>query len=118
MKTPSKASMYQQSDTVSARVGFRVCKVMDLAMGNRYKIVYDGDRPVWVCFESTLERFLEKGKKEKIYFYEIFTTELENRFIYWKELWDGGVFGYLAELPKEEEKKEANDGAETEHDGK
>ena len=117
MKIPSEASKYQK-DTAYAKNGFRVGKVVDLATGEEFRIVYDGDRPIWVCFESTLDRFLEKGKKEKIYFYETFTTDFQNRFVYWKELWDGGTFGYIAELLKEEEKKEANDGAETEHDGR
>lgn len=115
MKTPSEASMYQLKDTVRARYGYEVRSARCLITDEKRLQVTDGPNVINVCSIRTVDDYYEAERDGSAACHEIFTTVKGNRFLYWE---DADYKGYLAQLQKEEEKKEANDGAKTEHDGR
>ena len=72
------------TDTIKARVGYRVHKAVNTETGETGWLVWDGDRKLFVAQRRSREEMedeLENNEGARIL--EIFTTVRGNQFAYW-----------------------------------
>lgn len=93
------------TDTIKAKVGYRVKRAVNIDTGETGLLVYDGDRKLFVAQPRTkaeMKDELENNEGARVL--EIFTTVKGNQFAYWidEEQYDADYITLLRRAEKAE----------------
>ena len=73
-------------DTIKAKYGYRVRKVVNIGTGEYGYRVYDGSNPLFVAGKRSYSEYKDDERNnEMFHFCEAFTTVKGNQFIYWRD---------------------------------
>lgn len=90
-------------DTIKAKDGYRVRRVIHVITGEEAWRVDDGDHPVMLVQKRSWEEYLdERENNEEFYIFEIFTTVKGNQYIYWTDSMGDPEGDFITLVPKED----------------
>ena len=72
--------------TITAKIGYRVKRVVNVITGELALMVYDGNQPIMVAHAATVEEYTDNRENNEAFcFCEIFKTVKDNTFAYWRD---------------------------------
>ena len=72
--------------TISARIGYKVKRVVNVITGEPALMVYDGDQPIMVAHAATVDEYSDNRENNEAFnLCEIFKTVKGNTFAYWRD---------------------------------
>ena len=72
--------------TITAKIGYRVKRVVNVITGEPALMVYDGNQPIMVAHAATVEEYTDNRENNEAFcLCEIFKTVKGNTFAYWRD---------------------------------
>lgn len=72
--------------TITAKIGYRVKRVVNVITGEHALMVYDGNQPIMVAHAATVEEYTDNRENNEAFcLCEIFKTVKGNTFAYWRD---------------------------------